>query len=83
MVYNMLSVHPETCQSYEQPRSAAKSQEVGSQQKKKKKNDNAGRHPAVVLLHLNLRLGDTRLSAPGKSEGLQVLILINDLKKIL
>lgn len=37
MVYNMLSVHPETCQSYEQPRSAAKSQEVGSQQKKKKK----------------------------------------------
>lgn len=82
MVYNMLSVHPETCQSYEQPRSAAKSQEVGSQQKKKK-NDTAGRHPAVVLLHLNLRLGDTRLSAPGKSEGLQVLILINDLKKIL
>lgn len=80
MVYNMLSVHPETCQSYEQPRSAAKSQEVGSQQKK---NDTAGRHPAVVLLHLNLRLGDTRLSAPGKSEGLQVLILINDLKKIL
>lgn len=83
MVYNMLSVHPETCQSYEQPRSAAKSQEVGSQQKKKKKNYTAGRHPAVVLLHLNLRLGDTRLSAPGKSEGLQVLILINDLKKIL
>lgn len=82
MVYNMLSVHPETCRSYEQPRSAAKSQEVGSQQKKKKK-DTAGRHPAVVLLHLNLRLGDTRLSAPGKSEGLQVLILINDLKKIL
>lgn len=82
MVYNMLSVHPETCQSYEQPRSAAKSQEVGSQQKKKK-NDTAGRHPAAVLLHLNLRLGDTRLSAPGKSEGLQVLILINDLKKIL
>lgn len=79
MVYNMLSVHPETCQSYEQPRRAAKSQEVGSQQKKK--NDTAGRHPAVVLLHLNLRLGDTRLSAPGKSEGLQVLILINDLKK--
>lgn len=79
MVYNMLSVHPETCQSYEQPRRAAKSQEVGSQQKKKK--DTGGRHPAVVLLHLNLRLGDTRLSAPGKSEGLQVLILINDLKK--
>lgn len=84
-VYNMLSVHPETCQSNEQPARAAKSQEVGSQQKKNPKQyDTAERHPAAVLLHLNhlnLQQGDIRLSILAKSEGFQVLDLIHDLEK--
>lgn len=79
MVNNMLSVHPETCQSNEQPVRAAKSQEVKSQQKMTTLMCNTPElsAPQTKSVTENMRMMEY---SRGDPEGLQMFILIHDLK---